>query len=249
MMATDFWQNLQFDLVLAAALVVVGVGAGAAARPRRRPALSAGRRVPGHLLALSPLLALSDGAGAAARQVAVRGAHGGRADHRLDVVLICDLALQAAPPSCAAFVVAAARRPASSRFLGFALLMLLAVPAVRPLPHPELGRLSRCHARQRAQPCRRDRRSRTRRWPAAPYDLLVENWVLTSQSLLLRAKRGDGVSRRRGTSPTGAVPAAGAAVTSRPVLLARLSVRAMRQVAAYRGRRPAAVGAWPPEPP
>ena len=42
--ATNFWQNLQFDLALAAALVVVVWAPGPAARPAERQALSLGRR-------------------------------------------------------------------------------------------------------------------------------------------------------------------------------------------------------------
>ena len=81
MMAADFWQNLQFDLVLVAALVVIGWALLKPEALQPPPAVCLRRRVPGAARALAAAGA-ERRPGPPARQVAVRRAHGERTDHR-----------------------------------------------------------------------------------------------------------------------------------------------------------------------
>ena len=106
--ATNFWQNMQFDLAVGGRPRGRGVGAGAAARPRAGQALSLGGRLPRHPGAVAAADA-GRRRGAAARQVAIRGAHGGRTDHRLDRGVHLGLRLQPARQA------AGLRRPRGSR--------------------------------------------------------------------------------------------------------------------------------------
>ena len=80
-MAVDFWQNLQFDLVLGAAVVVVVWALIKPADLKRALALCLRRVVPGAAGAVAAAGA-ERRPGPAARQVAVRRADGERADHR-----------------------------------------------------------------------------------------------------------------------------------------------------------------------
>jgi hypothetical protein len=189
MMALDFWQNLQFDLVLLAALVVV---VWALVRPAalkgHRPYAWAALFLA--LLALSPLLALSDGLvrPLAKSQYVARTVSGLIIGAMVLVMQIHRSTLATRVPALMAL-----RPPAAAgRFLGFAFLMLLAgVPADAYLTQSWANYLgvirSAVQSRGGIIP--------TEDTPIArqPYSLFVENWVLTSQSLLMRAKPSNGV--------------------------------------------------------
>ena len=122
------------------------------------------------------------------------------------IVLI--VACRATPP-CGCGAMVTLRTPAAAgRFLVFALLMLLAgLPADLFLTQSWVGYIDAMHAS--VQCAAASSRSRTRRLGRPPYALLVENWVLTSQSLVLRGKPTDGVLAppRDFTATLGAVPA------------------------------------------
>ena len=137
--ATNFWQNLQFDLALAAALVVV---VWALVRPRdllRGQALSLGGRLPRHPGAVAAAGAERH-AGAAARQVAVRGAHGGRTDHRRDRA--CSSGPTAPPlrDKLPAFAVLRRARGGARASSSSPLVIAAGGPAVGHLPDADLGR-------------------------------------------------------------------------------------------------------------
>ncbi len=187
--ASDFWQNVQFDLVFAAALIVV---VWALVRPsdlrETKPYRWAGLCL--FMLALSPLLALSDSLvrPLAKSQYVARTAAG--------VVIVCVVVFIWAYASklgekLPAFVVL--RTPqAGRRFAAFAFVMLLAMlPSDIYLTRSWAGYLDVVRATVRSHqgviafedsPLSRH-----------PYDLLVESWILPSQSLALRSKRGDGI--------------------------------------------------------
>ena len=188
-MAVDFWQNLQFDLALAAALTVIG---WALVRPgelqQRLPYLCGGVFLA--LLALSPLLALSDGLvrPLAKSQYVARTVSG--------LIIATMILLSVTWRSKLAVhlrAMVALRAPAASgRFLGFALLMLLAgLPADLFLTQSWVRYIDAMHASVQLRPgvIPVEDTPIGRR----PDSLLVENWVLTSQSLLLRSKPSDGV--------------------------------------------------------
>ena len=187
--AANFWQNIQFDFVVAAVLVVV---VWAIVRPddllSRRPYRWAIACLA--ILALTPLLALSDGLvrPLAKSQYVARQAAG------LVIITIVlfiwsygALAVDRLP----AFRVL--RQPeAARRFLGFAVLVALAiVPSDIYLTRNWANYLDVVRDEVRAQggviPYETSALSRH------PYDLLVEAWILPSQSLAMRAKRGDGI--------------------------------------------------------
>lgn len=187
--ASNFWQNLQFDLVLAAALVVV---VWALIRPDdlrgARPYLWAGLCL--LLLALSPLLVLSDSLvrPLAKSQYVARTAAG------LVVVSIVVFIWAYASRLAGrlpAFVVL--RTPDAGRhFAAFALVMLLAVlPSDIYLTRNWAGYLGVMRAAVRSH----EGVIAFEDSPVSkhPYDLLVEAWILPSQSLVLRSKRGDGI--------------------------------------------------------
>jgi hypothetical protein len=188
-MAVDFWQNLQFDLVLGAAVVVV---VWALIKPadlkRRLPYVCGGLFLV--LLALSPLLALSDTLvrPLAKSQYVARTVSGLIIGAMIVVMVIyrSDLGRRVS-------VLAALRVPVvAARFLGFAVLMLVAgLPADLYLTRDWVGYLDAMHAsvRQKGGVIAVEDTPISRR----PNSLLVENWVLTSQSLLLRGKPSDGV--------------------------------------------------------
>ena len=124
-MAINFWQNLQFDLVLGAALIVVGWAL-------IRPADLASDRCPMSaaavflvLLALSPLLALTDGLvrPLAKSQYVARTVSG--LIIATMVVLIVAYRSHSSPCGCGRWR-RCARPAAVGRFLAFAFVMLLA---------------------------------------------------------------------------------------------------------------------------
>ena len=81
-----------------------------------------------------------------------------------------------------------------------------------------------------------------------PYNLLVEDWILPSQSLALRAKRGDGiVAPPKQFQCLAAVPAAGP-VSPRQLRLARLACAPCARLLPI-GPSSCCCGAWPPTPP
>ncbi len=188
--ASNFWQNLQFDLALSAALVVV---LWALIRPRDllggKPYRWAGVCL--LLLALSPLLVLSDTLvrPLAKSQYVARTAAG--LIIASIVVFIWAYASNVRgklPP----FVVLGTSEAARRRFLIFALLMLLAVlPSDIFLTQSWVSYLDTMRATVRNH----DGVIAFEESPLSrhPYDLLVEAWILPSQSLALRAKRGDGI--------------------------------------------------------
>jgi len=188
-MAADFWQNLQFDLVLGAAVIVV---VWALVRPR-----DLGRPLPYVcgglflvLLALSPLLALSDGLvrPLAKSQYVARTVSG-----LIIGTMILLMVAWRSPATAKVRAMASLRLPAAGgRFLTFAFVMLVAgLPADLFLTQTWVSYLDAMRASVRGQggviavedtPIGR-----------RPHTLLVENWVLTSQSMLMRGKPTDGV--------------------------------------------------------
>jgi hypothetical protein len=189
MMAADFWQNLQFDLVLVAALVVIG---WALLKPealsRRLPYVCGGIFLA--LLALSPLLALSDGLvrPLAKSQYVARTVSG----LIIGAMILLIVTWRSKLAARLRTMVALQAPAASGRFLGFALLMLVAgLPADLFLTRSWVGYIDNMHAsvQMRSGIIPIEDTPIGRR----PDSLLVENWVLTSQSLLLRSKPSDGV--------------------------------------------------------
>jgi hypothetical protein len=188
-MAINFWQNLQFDFALGATLVVV---AWALIKPadliNNRPYRYA--LVLLALLALSPLLALTDGL---VRPLA-KSQYVARTVSGLIIgtmVVVC--VAYRARPAVRLPVFAVLRQPvAAKRFLSFSFLMLLAgIPADLQLTQSWVGYLDniRTTIRERSGIIPVEETPLARQ----PYSLFIENWVLTSQSVLLRAKPTDGV--------------------------------------------------------
>lgn len=188
-MAVDFWQNLQFDLVLGAAVIVV---VWALVKPqdlgRPLPYVCAGLFLV--LLALSPLLALSDGLvrPLAKSQYVARTVSG-----LIIGTMILLMVAWRSPATGKVRVMASLRLPAAGgRFLTFAFVMLVAgLPADLFLTQTWVNYLDAMRASVRGQsgviavedtPIGR-----------RPHALLVENWVLTSQSMLMRGAPTDGV--------------------------------------------------------
>ncbi len=188
-MAADFWQNLQFDFVLAAALVVVGWALLKPDRLRERQPYLWGA-VFLALLALSPLLALSDGLvrPLAKSQYVARTVSG-----LIIGAMILLIVTWRSKLAVRLRVMVALRAPAASgRLLGFALLMLVAgLPADLFLTQSWAGYIDALHAsvQMRSGVIPIEDTPIGRR----PHSLLVENWVLTSQSMLVRSKPSDGV--------------------------------------------------------
>ena len=187
--AANFWQNVQFDLALAAVLVVV---VWALVRPddllSRKPYRWA--LICLAILVLTPLLALSDTLvrPLAKSQYVARQAAG------LVIITIVlfmwfygSLLVDRLP----AFRVLRAPE-ASRRFLGFSVLVALAiVPSDIYLTRNWANYLDVIRDEVRADPgvIAYEKSALSRH----PYDLLVEAWILPSQSLAMRAKRGDGI--------------------------------------------------------
>ena len=117
-MAVDFWQNLQFDLVLGGGAGRGRLGAAQARRSAAPPPVYLRRRVPGAARAVAAAGA-ERRAGPAARQVAVRRAHGERADHRDMILLIVTWRSKLAVPPARRWW-RSGRRRRRGRFLGFA---------------------------------------------------------------------------------------------------------------------------------
>jgi hypothetical protein len=187
--ASNFWQNLQFDLALSAALVVV---LWALIRPRDllggKPYRWAGVCL--LLLALSPLLVLSDTLvrPLAKSQYVARTAAGLVVGAIVIFIWAYASKLRGKLP---AFVVLGSPA-AAQRFAGFALVMLLAVlPSDIYLTRNWTLYLEAVRSTVRGH----DGVIAFEDSPLAkhPFDLLVEAWILPSQSLALRAKRGDGI--------------------------------------------------------
>ncbi|HMK00003.1 MAG TPA: hypothetical protein VK552_11865, partial [Reyranella sp.] len=187
--ARNFWQNMQFDLVVAAALVVV---VWALLRPRDLALAKPYRwaAVCLVILALSPLLMLGDVVvrPLAKSQYVARTAAGLIIASIVVFIWAYASNLRGKLP---AFVVLGTPE-AARRFLIFALLILLAVlPSDISLTQSWVSYL---HAMRTAV---RDHDGviafEDSPLSKHPYDLLVEAWILPSQSLALRAKRGDGI--------------------------------------------------------
>ncbi|MFO1084401.1 MAG: hypothetical protein U1E21_07555 [Reyranellaceae bacterium] len=187
--AANFWQNLQFDLALLAALVVV---VWALIRPRDLLTVKPYRwALIGLLvLALSPLLALSDTLvrPLAKSQYVARTAAGLVVAAIVIFIWAYASRLRHKVPALAVLGEAQAAR----RFLGFAALMVLAVlPSDIYLTRTWSSYLDAMRTTVRGK----EGVIAFEASPLAkhPYDLLVEAWILPSQSLALRAKRGDGI--------------------------------------------------------
>lgn len=187
--ASNFWQNLQFDLAFAAVLIVVVWGL---VRPRDlltgRPYRWAGLCLV--LLALSPLLVFSDTLvrPLAKSQYVARQAAGMVI---VAIVLFIWLYARLLREKLPAFAVLS-KADASRRFLAFALIVLLAVlPSDIYLTRNWASYLDvvRDEVRARSGVIAFEDSAVARH----PYDLLVEAWILPSQSLALRARRGDGI--------------------------------------------------------
>jgi hypothetical protein len=187
--ASNFWQNLQFDLVLSAAVVVV---LWALIRPRDllrgRPYWWASIGL--LLLALCPLLVLGDTLvrPLAKSQYVARSAAGLVIAAMVVFIWAYASNLRLKLP---AFTALADGR-AAARFMAFALLMLLAtLPSDIYLTRNWTYYLDTMRAAVRSHQgviAYEDS-------PLAkhPFDLLVEAWILPSQSLALRGKQGDGI--------------------------------------------------------
>jgi hypothetical protein len=188
--ATNFWQNMQFDLVVAAALVVV---VWALVRPRDLALAKPYRwaAVCLVILALSPLLMQGDVVvrPLAKSQYVARTAAGLIIASIVVFIWYYAAKLRLKLP---AFVVLATSETARRRLLIFALFMLLAVlPSDILLTQSWTSYLDTMRTAVRSH----DGVITFEDSPLSrhPYDLLVEAWILPSQSLALRAKRGDGI--------------------------------------------------------
>jgi hypothetical protein len=187
--ATNFWQNMQFDLAVAAALVVV---VWALVRPhdlvRGKPYRWAAVCLV--ILALSPLLMLGDilVRPLAKSQYVARTAAGLII---ASIVIFIWAYASNVRGKLPAFVVLGTQE-AARRFLIFALLILLAVlPSDIFLTQSWVSYLDAMRTTVRGH----DGVISFEESPLSryPYDLLVEAWILPSQSLALRAKQGDGI--------------------------------------------------------
>ena len=184
-----FWQNMQFDFVFVAALIIV---VWALLRPGDLDQLRPYRWALFCLaiLALSPLLALTDTLvrPLAKSQYVARMASG----LVIAFMVIVIWSYKAKPGLKLPALVAIAAPVASRRLLAFACLMLLAVvPSDLFLTatwSSYLDALSGTVRNNKGVVAFEDT-SLARR----PHNLLVENWVLTTQSLALRSKAGDAV--------------------------------------------------------
>ena len=187
--ARNFWQNMQFDLVVAAALVVV---VWALLRPRDLAYAKPYRwaAVCLVILALSPLLMLGDVVvrPLAKSQYVARTAAGLIIASIVVFIWAYASNLRGKLPA----FVALGTPEAARRFLIFALLILVAVlPSDIFLTQSWVSYLDAMRTTVRDH----DGVVAFEDSPLSkhPYDLLVESWILPSQSLALRAKRGDGI--------------------------------------------------------
>jgi hypothetical protein len=185
----DAWQNIQFDLALLAALVIFG---WAALRPQdlgtRKPYLFAGVFLA--LLALSPLLVLTDTLVRphAKSQYTARSIAG-----LVMTIIVILIWLYTSPLGTRIKSFVVLRRPeVSRRMLTFGCLMVLAIlPSNAYLTFEWRSYLNTVRTIVRSQSGVIEFEST----PLArrPLETLVESWILPSQSLILRAKRGDGI--------------------------------------------------------
>jgi hypothetical protein len=184
-----FWQNLQFDFVFVAALIIVvwallRPGDLSQLRPYRWALICLA------ILALSPLLALTDTLvrPLAKSQYVARMASG----LVIGFMIIVIWAYKAKPGRTLAAFAAFAEPAASRRLLAFAGLMLLAViPSDLFLTATwsrYLDALATTVRTNTGVVAFEDTPLAKR-----PHNLLVENWVLTTQSLALRSKPDDAV--------------------------------------------------------
>ena len=187
--AANFWQNVQFDLALAAILVVVVWGL---LRPddltSRKPYRWAIACLV--ILTLTPLLALSD---TMVRPLAKSQYVARQAAGLVIITIVLFIWFYGAllVDRLPAFRVL--RNPvASRRFLGFSVLVAIAiVPSDIYLTRNWANYLDVIRDEVRADNGVIAFENST--LSRHPYDLLVEAWILPSQSLAMRAKRGDGI--------------------------------------------------------
>ena len=185
----DAWQNVQFDLALGAALVISG---WTLFRPRdlagRRPYIFAGLFLVA--LALSPLLVLTD----SLVRPHAKSQYTARSLAGLVVATIVILMwLYTSPLGARLVSFVTLRRPeVSRRVLAFACLIVLAV-----LPSNIYLTLEWCSYLDTVRTIVRSNQGviayEATPLSRRPLETLVEAWILPSQSLALRAKRGDGI--------------------------------------------------------
>lgn len=187
--AANFWQNIQFDMALAAALVVV---AWALINPHSlldtRPYRWAGIFLV--ILALSPLLALSDTLirPLAKSQYVARTAAG----LVIATIVAFIWAYRSSLATRIPALVVLGTPVAARRFVAFALLMMLAgLPCDIYLTRTWISYLDSVRTAVRSQSGVIAFESTS--LAKYPHLHLVEAWILPSQSLALRAKRGDGI--------------------------------------------------------
>lgn len=185
----DAWQNVQFDLTLLAALVIF---VWAIVRPAdlatRRPYLVAGFFLV--LLVLSPLLVLSDTLVRphAKSQYTARSIAG-----LVVATIVIVIWIYKSPLGDRIGMFKELRKPAAARrLLAFGCLMVLAVvPSDAYLTLEWRSYLQTVRTIVRTQPGVIAYESTPLSRP--PLAMLVESWILPSQSLALRSKRGDGI--------------------------------------------------------
>lgn len=187
--ATNFWQNLQFDMVLLAALIVV---VWALVKPRAllgvRPYAWAALFLV--VLALSPILAMNDTLvrPLAKSQYVARTAAG----LVIAAIVIFIWASRSKFGARLPALVILRTPDAARRFVAFALLMLVAgLPADIYLTRTWMEYLEavRTVVRSHSGVIPFESTSLAKN----PHLHLIEAWILPSQSLVLRAKRGDGI--------------------------------------------------------
>jgi hypothetical protein len=187
--AANFWQNMQFDLALLGVLVIVIWGL---MRPRDlltwRPYGWATACLV--LLALSPLTALSD---TLVRPLAKSQYVARQAAGLVTVTIVLFIWFYASLWRDGLPVFAILRGPvAARRFLGFSVMLALAIlPSDIYLTRDWSSYLDviRDEVRARSGVIAFEGSPLARH----PYDMMVEAWILPSQSLAMRTKRGDGI--------------------------------------------------------
>lgn len=185
----DAWQNVQFDLALLAALVIF---VWAIVRPAdlatRKPYLAAGLFLV--LLVLSPLLVLGDTLVRphAKSQYVARSIAG-----LVVFTIVIVIWIYKSPLGKRIGTFVELRKPAATRrLLAFGCLMVLAVvpsDAYLTLEWRSYLQTVRTIVRNQAGVIAYEATPLSR----PPLAMLVESWILPSQSLALRSKRGDGI--------------------------------------------------------
>jgi len=185
----DAWQNVQFDLTLLSALVIV---IWAIVRPRdlatRKPYLAAGFFL--LLLVLSPLLGLSD----TLVRPHAKSQYVARSVAGLVVATIVVLIwIYKSPLGSKVGTFKELRQPpVARRLVAFGCVMVLAV-----IPSDAFLTLEWRTYLQTVRTVVRDQNGviafETTPLSRPPLEMLVEAWILPSQSLALRSKRGDGI--------------------------------------------------------